>query len=633
MSKITRKTQKLFGSTAGANQIEQFGSLAGGTPVYTTDIATIQALAAWLEGWYGGVVGANLPAIQDLNALCYVFAYQLCYMMQSGIPEWDAATTYYTGSLVTAVGTGQIYVSLTDTNLNNAVTDSTNWRGLNQPKKDLVSVLGSWTAPAGVTQITLKSRLNYFDYSNLSTRYISQDAWEWGDNTFGQCGNSSATLTFSSPVLVVGGSQWAMIQRASRFSMGLDQRGNLYGWGSNIDGNLGAGNTTTVSSPVAVVGGNKFTQVQASWVGINNSYSTIALDDGGQIWAWGRNTKGECGQNSTATSAYSSPVLVLGGLSFRKCFSTALGGINTALSGFMNAGLTKAGNLYTWGYNKYGNLGTGDSLNYSSPIAVVGGLTFSQIKVNTTMLGLDTSGNAWAWGYNANGQCGDGVGVVNRSSPFAVVGGLKFSSVFLNPQNVLTMAGITSAGAMYTWGYNVGGLCGNNVNATAAYSSPVLVVGGISWKFFNQSLLPTASLGIDVNGNLYAWGDNTFGQCGQNSTAVSQYSSPVLVVGSHKWSWVGLLPFGNAIFGLTTDGSLYTWGDNTDGSGGLGDNIPRSSPTLVTAFKWKTNPTVFMDVFTVTPGTVYPVTFDYPYITFGPYQIPYGDFLDVIYEV
>lgn len=125
MSKITRKVARLFGSTAGATEVKQFGSLAAGAPVQTADPDTIQALANWLTGWYGAVIGNNSPALQDWNAFSLVMAYQIAYLMQAGVAEWEAQTTYYKGSLA-QVG-GQVFVSIVDTNLNNAVTDSTKW--------------------------------------------------------------------------------------------------------------------------------------------------------------------------------------------------------------------------------------------------------------------------------------------------------------------------------------------------------------------------------------------------------------------------------------------------------------------------------------------------------------------------
>lgn len=128
MSKIIRATQQIFASGAGLDQIGQFGSLAAGSPTFTTDPDTIQALSNYLTGWFGGVVGDNSPAIEDMNAICYLYAYQLAYILQSGVAEWDSATTYYIGSMVQS--SSSIYVSIIDTNLNNAVTDATKWKVL-----------------------------------------------------------------------------------------------------------------------------------------------------------------------------------------------------------------------------------------------------------------------------------------------------------------------------------------------------------------------------------------------------------------------------------------------------------------------------------------------------------------------
>lgn len=127
MAKITRKVAKIFGSNAGTDEIAQFGSLAAGSPAFSTDPATIQALGNWLTGWFGGVEAGNSPAIEDMNAFCYTMAYQIAYLMQQGIAEWDSTTTYYIGSLAQD-GDGNVYVSLTDNNLNNVLLDPSNWQ-------------------------------------------------------------------------------------------------------------------------------------------------------------------------------------------------------------------------------------------------------------------------------------------------------------------------------------------------------------------------------------------------------------------------------------------------------------------------------------------------------------------------
>ncbi len=127
MAKLTRATQRVFGSSAGADQIAQFGSLAAVAPTFTTNPETIQALSNYLTGWFGAVIGANSPAIEDMNALCFLFAYQLAYLMQAGTAEWDDGTTYYIGSIAND-GNGNLYVSIANDNTNNALTDTTKWQ-------------------------------------------------------------------------------------------------------------------------------------------------------------------------------------------------------------------------------------------------------------------------------------------------------------------------------------------------------------------------------------------------------------------------------------------------------------------------------------------------------------------------
>jgi hypothetical protein len=130
MSRLQRYTQKIFGSIAGSSQLAQFGSLAAGTPnTYSSSTITptiIQSLSNYLTGWFGAVLGSNNPTIEDMNALCYLFAYQLSYLMQTGIAEWDAGTTYYKGNRVIGPN-ALIYTSLIDTNLNQAVTVISAW--------------------------------------------------------------------------------------------------------------------------------------------------------------------------------------------------------------------------------------------------------------------------------------------------------------------------------------------------------------------------------------------------------------------------------------------------------------------------------------------------------------------------
>lgn len=129
MPNLLRYTQVIFGSTAGTDQMAEFGSLAAGTPaLYTGTTITpgiIQTLANYASGWFGAVIGSNSPAIEDMNSLFYLVTYQLGYLFQKGIAEYDSASTYYINDY--AKSSGISFVSLANSNTGNLVTDTTKW--------------------------------------------------------------------------------------------------------------------------------------------------------------------------------------------------------------------------------------------------------------------------------------------------------------------------------------------------------------------------------------------------------------------------------------------------------------------------------------------------------------------------
>ena len=109
MAKITRALQKIFGQDATVNQRGKIGSLSAGSPEYTTDVEEMQSLTQYLNGLYDVVDGDFSPSMQDINALYYLITYQIAYLMQQGIAEWNSETPYFDGSLVNYGG--KIYVS------------------------------------------------------------------------------------------------------------------------------------------------------------------------------------------------------------------------------------------------------------------------------------------------------------------------------------------------------------------------------------------------------------------------------------------------------------------------------------------------------------------------------------------
>jgi hypothetical protein len=125
VSKLTRQTMLCFGLNAGGADMGVFGSLAAGSPTYSSVIATIQSLAAWGSGWAAETIATNRPALEDMNGVCHVLSYGVCYLHEMGIPEWDAGTTYYINSYCQLNGT--VYYSIQDNNINQGPDTATTY--------------------------------------------------------------------------------------------------------------------------------------------------------------------------------------------------------------------------------------------------------------------------------------------------------------------------------------------------------------------------------------------------------------------------------------------------------------------------------------------------------------------------
>jgi hypothetical protein len=133
MAKITRKTQKVFGESAGATGIIEYGSAAAGSPVPTTDPDSIQT-TAWETGWAAAALaGTEIPSFQDFNGIHFVATRQIGYLLQEGLAEYDAGTEYHANSIVKKSGTYELYGSITNSNTGNALpsqADNANWKYL-----------------------------------------------------------------------------------------------------------------------------------------------------------------------------------------------------------------------------------------------------------------------------------------------------------------------------------------------------------------------------------------------------------------------------------------------------------------------------------------------------------------------
>ena len=293
----------------------------------------------------------------------------------------------------------------------------------------------------------------------------------------------------------------------------------------------------------------------------------LLRDDTGRFyslsWAWGCNAQGRLGDNSTIDR--SSPVSMVGG--FTDWCQVSAGC-------FHNLGVRTNGTAWAWGCNAQGRLGDNSTTNRSSPVSVVGGFTdWVQISGGGDhTVAIRANGTAWAWGSSFNGQIGDN-STVDKSSPVSVVGG------FTDWVQISAGGGHTAAiranGTAWAWGFNGNGRLGDN--STVSKSSPVSVVGGFTdWVQISGGSEHTAA--IRANGTAWAWGRNTYGRLGDNTTAAR--SSPVSVVGGFT-DWVQISGGGDHTVAIRANGTAWAWGSSFNGQIGDNSTVDKSSPVSV----------------------------------------------------
>ncbi len=137
-----------------------------------------------------------------------------------------------------------------------------------------------------------------------------------------------------------------------------------------------------------------------------------------------------------------------------------------------------------------------------------------------------------------------------------------FISASKSVRGTSAVAAIKTDGTLWAWGDNIQGYLGQN-NRTQ-YSSPVQIPGTTWTKIGGLDQYGTFG-GIKTDGTLWAWGSNYVGKLGQNDGSnPGRRSSPVQIPGTN-WSDI-MIATQNAGMATKTDGTLWSWGDNSSGA-------------------------------------------------------------------
>jgi alpha-tubulin suppressor-like RCC1 family protein len=357
--------------------------------------------------------------------------------------------------------------------------------------------------------------------------------YAWGYNVVGQLGDSSWTDSHV-PVKVdasgvLSGKTITAIAVGCEHTAAVDSEGKVYAWGENSQGQLGNNSTTDSHVPIAigisgVLSGKIITAIAAGY-----EY-TIALDSDGKVYAWGDNNSGQLGNNSTTDSHIPVAVDISGVLLDKTITAIAAGDRHTVA-------LDSDGEIYTWGNNFQGQLGDNSTTYSHVPVAVdtsgvLSGKTITAIAAGDYhTVALDSDGKVNAWGDNYYGTLGNN-STTDSHVPIAVDtnGVLSSKTITAIAVGYYHTVALDSYGKIYAWGENSQGQLGNN--STTKSLVPVAI--GISGVLSGKIITAIAggryhTIALDSDSKVYAWGSNHDGQLGNNST--TQSNVPIQVLG------------------------------------------------------------------------------------------------------
>ena len=301
------------------------------------------------------------------------------------------------------------------------------------------------------------------------------------------------------------------------------------------------------------------------------SHGVIMNDD--SIRMWGDNSNSKLGDGTSNTRSY--PV--------RHGFAPGFPGAAKLYTMYNSSAycIDLNGKLWTWGYNGYGHLGTGDTSNRTIPYCAsdnalnsINGKIVTHVAVPCGVEGYQTvmvlcdDGTVHSCGYNGYGQLGQG-DTAQRNN-FQLVPALSnIVDIALGRERYTAAYAVTATGQLYSWGYNGNSQLGSG-NATQSNLAMLRNLGSISGKVIKKVFTGYISAyALDDEGTLHSCGESNYGQLGLGSTATQSTFAAALTevedfyAGGHDYP---------IVFAKKTDGSLWA-----AGSGAYGANADPSA--------------------------------------------------------
>ena len=361
-----------------------------------------------------------------------------------------------------------------------------------------------------------------------------------------------------------------------------------------------------------IAGNNKITLSATDNAGnITTSTKTIYLGDtiaaggshtgaikDGQLYGWGRNNYGQTGLGSVTKLSDNNSVIQVHPDTPVKMNNSPNNLVSLSYNQNHSLAIAEDGRVYSWGEDKYGQLGRGDlsrddcirTKDCRLDILEIAGMS-SAVMVATGYrhnLILSEDGSVWSMGLNSEGQLGDGT-TTNRSTPVKV----DFSAT-TDIGNIIQVVASSSSsyalddkGQVWGWGSDYYANLGRGQECTTAnncinVTSKPILISSIQDVINGETVTQLAAgrdhvLALTDKESVYGWGLNASNQIGYTAKNPSVNGDVWgdVITSPTKLPWFTdkqvrrIYANGNASYVLLEDGKAYPWGvyGETDSAG------------------------------------------------------------------
>jgi alpha-tubulin suppressor-like RCC1 family protein len=242
-----------------------------------------------------------------------------------------------------------------------------------------------------------------------------------------------------------------------------------------------------------------------------------------------------------------------------------------------SCGVRSDGTLWCWGYNGNGQLGTGDREPQPSPTQIGDETTWAEVNAGYThTCAIKTDQTLWCWGDNQYGELGIGVRYGFYPAPTQVTSGGNGGWLSVSVGAMYTCA-VDRTHRFWCWGHDLDGVLGDGQSESQL--SPELIGTARVWGNVAASTSDLHTCATKLDGNLFCWGMNHFGQLGVGST--HRHMRPAHVGTDTDWATVST--GGYFTCATKTTGTLWCWGSVENGELGTGGDEDELTPTQITS--------------------------------------------------